>query len=156
MDVEVREALGNCPKYINTRTLVPHPDTHPSIAHRNLHMGPDDRLPGELVDIITAAVTVFVATVYRAAARTAERHPSHAGMSARSGLPGFVRVSPSDGSTVVVPEYSGNRFVSSLGNIEASGLAALTVVCFASGDVLYLTGAAEVLVGKPARDTMPR
>jgi ferredoxin-NADP reductase len=77
-------------------------------------------------------------------------------MNARSGLPGFIRVSPSDGRTVVVPDYSGNRFVSTLGNIEASGLVGLTIVSFTTGDVVYLTGTAKNLVGPPALEVMAR
>jgi NAD(P)H-flavin reductase len=77
-------------------------------------------------------------------------------MNARSGLPGFIRVSPSDGRTVVIPDYSGNRFLSSLGNIESSGLAGLTMVSFTTGDVLYLTGIAENHVGPAASKIMTR
>lgn len=77
-------------------------------------------------------------------------------MNARSGLPGFIRVSPSDGRTVVIPDYSGNRFVSSLGNIESSGVVGLTIVSFTTGDILYLTGTAENIVGPPALNIMAR
>lgn len=77
-------------------------------------------------------------------------------MNARSGLPGFLRVSPSDGKTIVLPDYSGNRFVSSLGNIEATGLVAFTIVSFMTGDVLYMTGTAENIVGQEALNIMDR
>ncbi|KAL1863442.1 hypothetical protein Plec18170_000277 [Paecilomyces lecythidis] len=77
-------------------------------------------------------------------------------MNARGGLPGFIRVRPSDGRTIVLPEYSGNRFLSTLGNIEASGLASFTVVSFATGDILYLTGTADNRVGPPALEIMTR
>lgn len=77
-------------------------------------------------------------------------------MNARSGLPGFIRVSPTDGRTIVLPDYSGNRFVSSLGNIEATGLVGFTIISFRTGDVLYLTGAAENLVGPDALKIMNR
>lgn len=147
---------SNCPKYINTRTLVPHRDAHPCVTYRKPLMEPGARLPEELVQFITSADTVFVGSVYRAAAAVAARHPSHAGMNARSGLPGFIRISPSDGRSIVMPEYSGNRFMSSLGNIDASRLAALTIVSFTTGDVLYLSGDGEVLVGADAHDVMPR
>lgn len=50
----------------------------------------------------------------------------------------------------------GNRLLTSLGNIEASGLASMTFVDFETGDILYLTGSAENLVGAPARALMPR
>jgi NAD(P)H-flavin reductase len=114
------------------------------------------RLPEEVIDFITAADTIFMGTIYEAKPTTAVRFPSHAGMNARGGLPGFVRVRPSDGRTVIIPDYSGNRFMSSLGNIFASGLASLTIVSFTTGDILYLTGNAQVLIGISALELMPR
>jgi NAD(P)H-flavin reductase len=119
-------------------------------------MGPSERLPDDVVKFITDADTVFIASIYASSALTAEKYPSHAGMNARGGLPGFMRVRPSDSRTVVLPDYSGNQNLSSLGNIESTRLAGLTVVSFTSGDVLYLTGTAKVLVGAPAFDIMPR
>ncbi|KAL4818806.1 hypothetical protein BDW67DRAFT_155989 [Aspergillus spinulosporus] len=146
--VEVNEALGNCPKYINTRHLIPHPKTNPTIVHHVDQMPGSSRLPTEVINMIKSADTVFIASLYRSDPVTASRFPSHAGMNARSGLPGFIRVRPSDGRTIVLPDYSGNRFLSSLGNIEASGLAGFTIVDFESGDVLYLTGKARNVVGE--------
>ncbi|KAL4750348.1 hypothetical protein BDW72DRAFT_176016 [Aspergillus terricola var. indicus] len=146
--VEVNEALGNCPKYINTRHLIPHPNTNPTVVHHVAQMPGSSRLPIEVTNMIMSADTVFIASIYRSDPATASRFPSHSGMNARSGLPGFIRVRPSDGRTVVLPDYSGNRFLSSLGNIEASGLAGLTIVDFESGDVLYLTGKARNVVGE--------
>lgn len=119
-------------------------------------MEASERLPKEAIELITEADTVFIASVYESGASTATRCPSHAGMNARSGLPGFTRVRPSDGRTVVLPDYSGNRFLMSLGNIESSRVVGLTIVSFTTGDVLYLTGTAQVLVGEPAFDIMAR
>lgn len=109
-----------------------------------------------MLDFILQADTAFIASIYRSEKETANEYPSHAGMNARSGLPGFIRVRPSDGRTVVIPDYSGNRFVSSLGNIESSGLAGLAIVSFTTGDVLYLTGIAKNHVGPAALRLMAR
>ncbi|KAL2856637.1 hypothetical protein BJY01DRAFT_171160 [Aspergillus pseudoustus] len=154
--IEVNEAVGNCPKYINTRTLDPYPDTSPTITYHDPHMLPDSRLPDPIIDFIKAADTIFIATLYISKPQTASQFPSHAGMNARGGLPGFIRVSPSDGRTIVLPDYSGNRFMSSLGNIEASGVAGFTIVDFVTGDILYLTGKAKNLIGAPAREVLSR
>ncbi|KAJ5688688.1 hypothetical protein N7462_003080 [Penicillium macrosclerotiorum] len=156
IDCQVTEALGNCPKYINVRTLVPHPQTRPVVVYNRQHVEPHERLPKEVIQFIQDADTAFVATVYNSEKSTATKFPSHAGMNSRGGLPGFLRVSPSDGHTVVIPDYSGNRFVSSLGNIEASGLAGLTIVSFTTGDILYMTGKAQNIVGPPASEIMVR
>lgn len=119
-------------------------------------MTTQERLPQEVIDFITTSDTVFVGSIYRSQIETATDYPSHAGMNSRGGLPGFVRVRPSDGRTLVVPDYSGNRFLMSLGNIQSTGLAGLTFVCFTTGDVLYVTGKAQILVGPPAMEIMAK
>jgi NAD(P)H-flavin reductase len=119
-------------------------------------MVPSDKLPDEAIDFIKCADTVFIGSIYKSEAVHTARHPSHAGMNSRGGLPGFVRVMPSDRRTIIVPDYSGNKMLMSLGNIVSSGLAALTFVSFLTGDVLYVTGAGSVLTGPPALKIMAR
>ncbi|KAJ3499588.1 hypothetical protein NLG97_g206 [Lecanicillium saksenae] len=152
----VNEALGNCPKYINVRQFAPFPATGPIVASQSMHMQAQERLPDEVIKFFTSSDTVFVGSIYKSQINTAEEYPSHAGMNSRGGLPGFVRVKPSDGRTLVVPDYSGNRFLMSLGNIESTRLAGLTFVCFTTGDVLYITGKAQILVGPPAMEIMAK
>ncbi|KAJ6625412.1 hypothetical protein B0H10DRAFT_2161916 [Mycena sp. CBHHK59/15] len=155
LEFRVNEAIGNCPKYINVRDLIPHPNTAPSVAYHRLHLSPGDRLPDEAISFITASDTVFFGTTYKAQVKDSMRFPSHLGMNQRGGRAGFIRVVPSDGRTVVIPDFSGNRFMTSLGNIEATPLASLTFVDFVSGDILYLTGDAENIVGPEAHQLMP-
>jgi hypothetical protein len=71
---------------------------------------------------------------------------------------GFVRiVSNSDsGAEVFYPEYSGNRLYQSLGNLIDNPLIGMVFPDFETGDVLYLTGTAEVLIGEKAANIMPR
>ncbi|KAF7376638.1 putative PNPOx domain-containing protein [Mycena sanguinolenta] len=154
-DLEVNQSLGNCPKYINVRDLVPYPSAAPKIAHQKAHLSPNDRLPDEAIALIHASDTVFFGTTYNAFSQDSVRFPSHLGMNHRGGRPGFVRVVPSDGRTVVIPDFSGNRFMTTLGNIEATPLACLTFVDFETGDILYLTGGAENLFGPEASKLMP-
>jgi uncharacterized protein len=73
-----------------------------------------------------------------------------------------------DGRTVILPDYSGNLFYSTLGSIEsdrksslnhrliATGLAGLIFPNFTTGDILYVTGEAENLYGEAADKVMPR
>lgn len=119
-------------------------------------MSRTERLPDDVVDFITHADTVFLGSIYKAKPSDEPQYSSHAGMNARSGLPGFVRVLPSNGRTIVLPDYSGNRFMSSLGNIASSELASLTIVSFTTGDILYLSCQAQVLIGQAAFEIMPR
>ncbi|RAQ63116.1 oxidoreductase [Aspergillus flavus] len=156
LHLRVTQTTGNCPKYINVRKLIPHPNTLPKVEHRYRHWEPQGRLPEEVVAFIRQADTVFVGSIYKSSPSDLHKFPPHVGMNARSGLPGFIRVSPSDGRTVVVPDYSGNRFMSTLGNIETSGVVGLTIVSFTTGDILYLTGTAKNLVGPLALEIMTR
>ncbi|VDC01305.1 unnamed protein product [Peniophora sp. CBMAI 1063] len=156
LHLDVNQALGNCPKYINIREFVPHPDTNPSVLHRVHHMDPDMRLPHSVIDFIHRSDQLFLATIYRAKDRDSLQFPSHAGLNHRGGLPGFVRVRPSDGRSIVIPDYSGNRFMQSLGNIEATPLAGLMFCDFITGDMLYITGSATTLLGEESLDLMPR
>ncbi|KAI0059565.1 hypothetical protein BV25DRAFT_1860144 [Artomyces pyxidatus] len=154
LELHVNQAIGNCPKYINIRDLEPYPDARPEIAYKNLDVR--GRLPDEIISFILEADTIFIGSTYKADPNDAKLFPSHVGANQRGGLPGFVRVLPSDGHTIVVPDYSGNRFMSSLGNIEHTPLAALTIVSFTTGTILYVTGHAKNLVGAPALALMPR
>ncbi|TFY77799.1 hypothetical protein EWM64_g6218, partial [Hericium alpestre] len=154
--LHVNQAIGNCPKYINIRELVPYPETRSEVVYRNLHVGEQDRLPDELIQFILDADTVYLSSSYDAKPEHAAKFPSHMGMNQRGGRPGFVRVSPSDGRTIILPDFSGNRLLSSLGNIEYTPRAGLTLIEYTSGSVLYLTGTATTLVGDAALALMPR
>ncbi|KAF8990474.1 hypothetical protein BDQ17DRAFT_1333457 [Cyathus striatus] len=153
IDLTVNQALGNCPKYITIREL----DVYEDIAKArivydfpNLHS--DTSLPDEIISFIHASDTVFLGSTYSASPADAELYPSHVGMNHRGGRPGFVRAS---GRNVYIPDYSGNRFMTTLGNIETTPLASLTIIDYSTGDVLYLTGDATNHFGKSAREIMP-
>jgi len=76
----------------------------------------------------------------------------------RGGSPGFVRIlsNTEDSTTLVYPEYSGNRLYQSLGNLITNPLAGLCFPDFETGDCLYVTGTAEILVGKDASSVLPK
>lgn len=156
LEFEVNQAIGNCPKYINARDLIPHPDTHPTVVHRHTRLNADDRLPPELIEFIHTSDTVFLGSHYHATKEDELWFPSHVGQNQRGGRQGYIRVRPSDNRTIVLPDYSGNRLMTSLGNIEATPVASLTFVSFTTGDILYITGEAHTLIGTPALKLMPR
>lgn len=76
----------------------------------------------------------------------------------RGGPSGFVRILENDenGVTIVYPEYSGNRLYQSLGNLSTTPKAGLTFPDFVTGNVLYVTGTTEILVGENAERILPR
>lgn len=80
------------------------------------------------------------------------------GTNDRGGPPGFVRVLANDssGTSLVYPEYSGNRLYQTLGNLQKNPRAGLVFPDFDTQDVLYVTGTTEIIVGKAAAALLPR
>lgn len=76
----------------------------------------------------------------------------------RGGPPGFVRVLSNDetGAELVYPEYSGNRLYQTLGNLKLTPRAGLVFPDFETGNVLYVTGSTEILIGPEANNVLPR
>ncbi|KAK0435785.1 hypothetical protein EV421DRAFT_1985867 [Armillaria borealis] len=129
-DVHVNEAIGNCPKYIPLRELVPYQGS-PMTVFDKRHLSDGDELPDSVISFIQSCDTTFFGTTYAATEDDANRFPSHVSMNIRGGRPGFIRVRPSDKRTLILPDFSGNP----------TPLASLTLVSFTTGDVLYVTDA---------------
>ncbi|KAK0243638.1 hypothetical protein EDD85DRAFT_944965 [Armillaria nabsnona] len=138
-DIHVNEAIGNSPKYIPLRELVPYQGS-PTTVFNKCHLSGSDELPDSIISFIQSCDTTFFGTTYTATEDAATRFPSHIGMNFRSGQPGFVHMRSSDKRTLVLPDSSGNRIMMSLGNIEATPLASLTLIFYMTGDILYMTG----------------
>lgn len=134
-DVHVGQSFGNCPQYIQSRMfeLVESDSTIPKV-HQFTTLGAEERA------IITAADTFFIATAYQAKSAGAARGVD---VSHRGGKPGFVRID--DDGTLTIPDFSGNFHFNTFGNLELNPRAGLLFVDFDSGDILYLTGTAEVI-----------
>jgi hypothetical protein len=132
--VAIRQSFGNCPSYIHPRDVVPAPASAPASAP-----APAEPLRGldrAAADAIAAADTFFVATAARTGEPTGGVDISH-----RGGPPGFVRI---DGDQLTIPDYRGNRYFNTLGNLVSDPRAALVFVDFARGDLLQLQGRAEI------------
>lgn len=157
VQIEIMESLGNCPKYINTRQLVPNPNHRPVVLHKELSLPPGALMPKETIKHISQADAIFLATRYTSPTQTIFK--SHLGINIRGGKPGFLRIATENERQVAyLPDYSGNRFMSSLGNIHTDGVAGITVPLMKKGqpiDVVYLTGDAEVLIGKESSKIFP-
>ncbi|CAF0983744.1 unnamed protein product [Didymodactylos carnosus] len=137
--IDTEESVGNCPKYITIRELTHHVASPVSTSKLDSGILPEDCL-----STIWGASTVFIATKHTSSTS------SHMGVNHRGGPPGFLRVSL-DRSTVYLPDYSGNRFYQSLGNIETDPVAGLCIVDFGTGNVLWLTGTAKNLFSEEAQ-----
>jgi len=85
------------------RDLVPHPNARPCVAFTELDLhGP---LPDDVITHIQGTDTVFLGASYTPDMDT--QAPLHVETNIRGGRSGFVRVSPMDGRTIVLPDFSG-------------------------------------------------
>jgi len=126
LTVAVAQSFGNCAQYIQTR--------RPTVRRRQ--PSPLQRLDGldeQARALIGSADTFFVASRSRVTIdRAGGLDVSH-----RGGRPGFVDV---QGDVLVVPDFRGNRFFNTLGNLLGDPRAGLLFVDFATGGLLQLQG----------------
>lgn len=135
LTVAVTQSFGNCPKYIQQRDIsVVAPATSQSVPAEQRH-----HLDAAAQQLIRAADTFFVASCFPG---DASQTAASVDVSHRGGKPGFVRV---DGNRLTIPDFSGNRFFNTLGNLLLNPRAGLLFIDFANGDLLQLTGRTEIL-----------
>ena len=135
---EVDQSFGNCPQYIQLRAF-------------EFVRNPREPFAGEVFEstaldpaaraMIEAADTFFVASY------TQREDRRQADVSHRGGKTGFVRVA--EDGTLTIPDFAGNLFFATLGNILLNGKAGLVFVDFETGDMLQMTGDAEVILDSP-------
>jgi uncharacterized protein len=137
-DVIVQQSFGNCPQYIQLRdfAFVRDPSAPSAVTPHSL-----DRLDERARRMIAEADTFFVASYVDREGRR-EVDASH-----RGGKPGFVRVG--DDGVLTIPDFSGNRFFNTLGNLIANPKAGLLFADFETGHLLQLSGDAEVVLDSP-------
>jgi predicted pyridoxine 5'-phosphate oxidase superfamily flavin-nucleotide-binding protein len=140
--VTIAQTFGNCPQYIQTRTI----ELLPEIAqpHQKKLLEQGDRLDSAAVELIQRSDTLFIATSYN----TGKENPAFGcDVSHRGGKPGFVRVE-SD-RTFIFPDFTGNFLYNTVGNILLNPRAGFLFIDFETRDLLYLTGRAEIVWDGP-------
>lgn len=138
--LQVDQSFGNCPKYIQAR--VPRWVTREAPPPAQTE---STQLSTAARQLVGGADTLFIAS-------STPHARGHAGangvdVSHRGGLPGFVRMAQhDDGATVLhIPDYRGNNFFNTLGNLSVNPRAGLLFIDHNSGDLLQLTGHTELL-----------
>jgi hypothetical protein len=131
--VDVEQAYGNCPQYIQQRLLAPDARAPGGDVRRGTALEPAD------AELIRSADTFFLGTV------NPERG---ADASHKGGAPGFVRV---DDQGLRWPDYPGNNLFNSLGNLTVNPEAALLFFDFTTGRTLHLSGTAQIEWGQAGR-----
>ncbi|KAK0374595.1 oxidoreductase FAD-binding domain-containing protein [Colletotrichum limetticola] len=175
--VHVEESLGNCPKYLNKKDVIPRASLVKGRVERELP------LSEEAVKVVRGADMLFLTSGHEEAGDDGGSGSSM-DTNHRGGSRGFVRVARNDegGVEIVYPEFSGNRLYQTLGNLKLNPLVGIAIPDFETSDVLYvsitqflpsltwnledyeantwrsakLTGSASILVGQDAAAYLPR
>lgn len=129
LTIDIRQSFGNCPQYIQARLVRPAATGTAPVETLSTLAGPALRL-------VETADTFFVASASGAVGEGGGVDISH-----RGGRPGFVHV---EGDRLTVPDFSGNRYFNTLGNLLVEPRASLLFVDFDRGDLLQLQGRVDI------------
>jgi predicted pyridoxine 5'-phosphate oxidase superfamily flavin-nucleotide-binding protein len=142
-ELQVAQSFGNCPKYIQAREARFVASTGPSQAP----LARSPRLDAAALRLVRQADTFFIASAHPAA--QAPSSPAEGvDVSHRGGRPGFVHID--DDQLLTVPDYAGNGYFNTFGNLALQPRAGLLFIDFEQGDVLQLAATAEVVWEGPA------
>jgi predicted pyridoxine 5'-phosphate oxidase superfamily flavin-nucleotide-binding protein len=134
--VQVDQSFGNCPKYIQAREPR---FTGAATAPRTTRMTTLDEAAQQLV---RGADTLFIASAHPGALQ--DGAPEHGvDVSHRGGKPGFVRVD--GGAVLTLPDFTGNSFFNTLGNLLLEPRCGLLFIDYATGDTLQVTARAQIV-----------
>jgi len=144
LHLEVTQSFGNCPKYIQLRDIDDSEPTQVSADASQSFTDLDERARA----MIARADTLFVATASsRDLAENGGVDISHKG-----GRPGFIRI---DGNTLTIPDFVGNRYFNTFGNILINPRTALCIIDFDNGNILHLQGRSEILWNSADTSALP-
>ncbi|GGB67424.1 pyridoxamine 5'-phosphate oxidase family protein [Shewanella inventionis] len=131
--IDISQTFGNCPQYI-----------HPRHWSRDVR---DDSPTVIQSAALTEAQVVQIEmadTMFIGSGQMREEDTPSSGYDAshRGGEPGFVRVL--DKNTLQIPDYAGNNFFNTIGNLILNPKIGLLFIDFNSGSLLHITGKASV------------
>lgn len=133
--LSVEESYPNCPKYIQRRTLTWEDG---DAREANALVDEGARISPQAAKLLEAADTLFLSSGH------AERGVD---VSHRGGNPGFIQ--PLSATSARVPDYAGNSLFNTFGNLLVDPRAGVTVMDFAGGRILQMTGNAALEWNQP-------
>ncbi|WP_299555808.1 pyridoxamine 5'-phosphate oxidase family protein [uncultured Tateyamaria sp.] len=131
--IDIRQTFGNCPQYIHERAWTRVARAKPAKALSSATLSP------EQIALVQASDTLFIGSGHQKGNDVPSRgyDASH-----RGGAPGFVHVS--DAGHLRIPDYSGNNFFNTIGNLLVDPRVGLVFVDFETGSLLHISGRAKV------------
>ncbi|OUR63808.1 FAD-binding oxidoreductase [Methylophaga sp. 42_25_T18] len=140
MQLEIDQAFGNCPQYIQKRQL----EKIDPEQRQASSMETFEQFDKNTQEFISNSDTFFVASYV---SQGTGEISDGVDASHRGGKPGFIRVD--NDKTLTIPDYTGNNHFNTLGNFIVNPKAGLLFVDFKTGNLLTLTGRVEVLFDSP-------
>ena len=138
-EIRVRQSFPNCPQYIQARAYELSDDIENIGERRTVRRG--NALNRAEAALIARSDTLFIASRFSEGGH--EDWSQGIDVSHRGGRPGFVIVAHE--SLLLFPDYAGNCMFTTLGNIGVDPRCGLLFVDFDTGDIVQLTGEAEIL-----------
>ena len=135
--ITVDQSYGNCPRYIHVREKGK--SCVAGTVETRKTLSPEDKV------LIRAASTLFIAS---RPDRISDDPRDGIDVNHRGGLPGFVIIRSDD--ALIIPDYHGNNFFNTFGNILKDSRVGLLIPNFDTGDLLTLSGHGEVIFNDPA------
>lgn len=138
MRIAVDQSFGNCPRYIHVGDDVRFAEARAEVTEGTVLTAHD-------IAHITAADMFFIAS--RAPQMGADPRAG-VDVNHRGGRPGFLKIL--NEQTLIFPDYNGNNFFNTIGNIMLDARVALLLPDFKNGDALSFAGRAEIMMDADA------
>jgi ferredoxin-NADP reductase/predicted pyridoxine 5'-phosphate oxidase superfamily flavin-nucleotide-binding protein len=138
-EIAVEQSFGNCNQYIQQRAF--------AFTRDPREFAPEPVLELETLDAHTCAMIARADTFFVASYIATEAGGRQVDVSHRGGRSGFVRVGEDD--VLTIPDFAGNLFFNTLGNLLVNPKAGLVFPDFETGDLLQLTGDVELVLDSP-------
>ena len=150
LSITVAQSFGNCPKYIQARA----PGLRAAVTPPQPAQPLGPSLDVAALALIARSDTLFIASA--SAAQPGSAQSEGVDVSHRGGEPGFVQAEATGHGVVLrLPDYPGNQFFNTLGNLAQHPLAGLLVVDYEGGGLLHIAARAELLWDDAARAPWP-
>ena len=134
LEMRVDQSYGNCPKYIQVRNPVADADLAKVVVTESAVLSPEDTA------LIVASDTLLIAS---RAKELGDDPRAGVDINHRGGMPGFVSVL--DAATIQFPDYKGNNFYNTFGNVVTDDRVGLQFLDFETGTLLNVKGHASLV-----------
>ena len=135
--VHVAQSFGNCPQFIHKRNLVWLPERFENSVNQAQTF---DHFTPAIAQLISNADSFYLATSFNG---KYEKDNEGVDMSHRGGKPGFVKIEGD--RTFIFPNFAGNNFYNTLGNLHLNNRIGVLFIDFETGNLISLTGTAEII-----------